>query len=341
MAYAKATADTDPVMHVQGLAYSTPQISRTSAYPARMPNALDVVLSLGVIVIAVAIGLMVHKIRGDRLSPRTSMIVSVVCGAGLIVMILTDWPVESMSRFWADHSVLAGLLSSVLLVGLVFLVYEQAEHRHQEQLAAGLSGAGAGGLVDHLVDVETALALVTSPMSPADHVPAWAGWDAPGKPLRWLRESREALDGGARDPRALIPSAPALIDSNMAKLVDQAIRRILAGMRDWTPLVGASDEGTAALLILSQARSDLMDVHEQILRGDADAVENVAEALMDLRRRLRVLTLCFEEWSGAPTIRGDVLTTMDPLPEGSADFGAVGRSLGHRLSQAETALTSA
>lgn len=306
-----------------------------------MPNPLDAVLSVGVIAIAMAIGLMVHKIRGDHLSPRTSLIVSVACGAGLIVMVLTDWPVESMSRFWADHSVLAGLLSSVLLVGLVFLVYEQAEHRHQEQLAAGLSGAGAGGLVDHLVDVEAALALVTSPKSPGELVPAWTGWDAPGKPLRWLRESREALDGGGRDPRTLSHATPAFIDPDRADLVDQAIRRILAGMRDWTPLVGASGEGTAALLILSQARSDLMDVHEQIRRGDTDAVEDVAENLMELRRRLRVLALCFEEWSGAPVIRREVLTTMDPLPEGPTDFGAVGNSLGHRISQARTTLSAA
>lgn len=321
-----------------------PLSSRTSAYAARMPNALDVALSIGVIVVAVTIGLMVHKIRGDHLSPRTSLIVSVACGVALIVMVLTDWPVESMSRFWADHSVLAGILSSVLLVGLVFLVYEQAERRDQEQRATGLSGAGAGGLVDHLVEVETALALMTSPKSPADLVPAWTGWATSEKPLRWLRESRDVLDGGESDPRTLRLSTQAFIDPRRADLVDQAIRRLLAGMRDWTPLLGASDAGISALLILSRARSDLMDIHQQILsaHADADAVEGIVERIMDLRRRLRVLTLCFERWSGAPAYRSEVLTTMHPLPDGPADFGdVVGRSLDRRLSETKAALMSA
>lgn len=92
-----------------------------------MPHTVDILLSIGVVTCAVAIGLLVHRIRGDHLSPQTTLLVSVACGVGLIVMVLTDWPVESMSRFWADHSVLASLLSSLLLVGLVFMVYEQSE----------------------------------------------------------------------------------------------------------------------------------------------------------------------------------------------------------------------
>lgn len=121
----------------------------------------------------------------------------------------------------ADHSVLASLLSSLLLVGLVFMVYEQSERKHQEQLTVGLSGAGAGGLVDHLVDAEVALALVTLPEPPETVTSGWSGWAAPGKPLRWLRESREALDGGSSDPRVMTPSSTQTIAPERAELVDQ------------------------------------------------------------------------------------------------------------------------
>lgn len=204
----------------------------------------------------------------------------------------------------------------------------------------GLSGAGAGGLVDHLVDAEVALALVTLPEPPETVTSGWSGWAAPGKPLRWLRESREALDGGSSDPRVMTPSSTQTIAPERAELVDQAIRRILAGMRDWTPLLGASSEGTAALLILSRVRSDLMNVHERIDRGGPQSSDEAREAITDLRRRPRVLALTFEEWSGAPHFRKEVLTTMAPLPWSGCDFGDNGRSLNHRLSKAEALLAA-
>lgn len=299
-----------------------------------MHIAAQVLLSLGVVLGAIAVGLLVHKVREDHLTPRTSLVVALACGVGLMAMVLTDWPVESMAAFWASHSVLASLLSSVLLVGLVFMVYEQAEHRRQEKLAIGLSGAGAGGLVDHLVDVEVALALVTMPQRPEELVPGWSGWARPGKPLRWLRESRELLDGGPSDPRTSLPNGSLMIDEDRAELVDQAIRRILAGMRDWTPLVGASSDGTTALLILSGIRSDLMRVHDHLTRGQIVTGDEIAPSITALRQRLRILAVVFEDWSGAPARRQEVMSTMSPLPDGPVNLGTMGRSLERRFDDA-------
>lgn len=299
-----------------------------------MSVAVDVLLSLAVIACAVLIGVLVHRIRTDRVSAAAAAIVTGVCGVGLIVMVLTDWPVESMSRFWADHSVLGGLLSTLLLVGLVFMVYERAEQKHQDDLAVGLSGAGAGGLVDHLVDIEVALALLTTPERPEQLVPMWGDWDAPGKPLRWLRRSRHVLDGGEHDPRSSPSTLTVGVAAERTELVDQSIRRLLSGMRDWAPLVAASSKGTAALLVLSGVRADLMALHTRLSHGSADDREPLESTIGDLRLRLRILALCFEEWSGAPGHRVEILTTHEPLGRSRPDFGRTSHTLTHDIDAA-------
>lgn len=306
---------------------------------------LDAVLSLTVIAAAIGIGLLVHRIRLDQLPPWATAAVTIVCGAGLIGMVLTDWPMENLADFWASHSVLAGMLSTLLLVGLVFLVYERAEQAHQDKLADGLSGAGLGGMVDNVVDVETALALVSAPGAPAQLQPShWAQWDTPGKPLRWLREGRQEILTSEDDPRRLparLQSAG--VPSWAPELVSQSLRRLLSGMRDWSPLIGASQEGTAALLVLSDVRSDLMALQSQLTKGgsvdlsdkDREAVER---ALDSLRSRLRVLAICFEDWSGAPVRRSEILETHAPLASDPPEFRSVGRTLHDRLARAGTDL---
>ena len=226
----------------------------------------EFLLSLLVTATAVGVAGLVQLVRKDRLPHGAVLAMTIVCGVGLLAMILTDWPLEDLASFWADHSVLAGVISSLLLVGLVFLVYERGEQSRQGELARGLSGAGAGGIVDHIIDVEVALALLSADKKPSELEPAhWAKWDKPEKPLRWLREGRdEVLNSPAepgRDPRALSVAAEHPLVPWGQQLIDQAIRRLLAAMRDWAPLVGASEDGTAALLLLSRVRSDLMELH--------------------------------------------------------------------------------
>ncbi|GAA3691077.1 hypothetical protein GCM10022376_33490 [Yimella lutea] len=87
---------------------------------------------------------------------------ALLCGAGLVAMIVSDFPLTA-NRFWADHSVLAAMLSSALLVGAVYLAYEYRELERQAELARGLSGTGLAGVVDHMVDLELALVLAVSP----------------------------------------------------------------------------------------------------------------------------------------------------------------------------------
>ena len=99
----------------------------------------DFLLSLLVAATAVGVAGLVQLVRKDRLPHGAVLAMTIVCGVGLLAMILTDWPLEDLANFWADHSVLAGVISSLLLVGLVFLVYERGEQSRQGELARGLS----------------------------------------------------------------------------------------------------------------------------------------------------------------------------------------------------------
>ena len=122
------------------------------------------------------------------------------------------------------------------------------------------------------------------------------------------------------------------------ELIDQAIRRLLAAMRDWASLVGASEDGTAALLLLSKMRSALMDLHDQYPSYDGEDVpkdqrRQAAAQLVSLRARLRILASYFEAWSGATKPRPEVLGHAAPLPPVIPTFDGAGRTLGKGLSE--------
>jgi multisubunit Na+/H+ antiporter MnhB subunit len=279
---------------------------------------IDALLALAVAFIACAVAFIVHLAREGSIRPRTVRALAAVCGVGLIAMLLSDWPLEFLSTFWAEHSILAAVLSSVLLIGLVFLVYEEREQRAQERLDDGLSSAGLGGLVDHLVDVEVALGCVCEGAPPSG---PWSGWAAKDRPLRWLREERDRLyasDGrpSADDPRRHGATSEADGASWRLLLIDQCVRRLLSGMRDWTPLIGTSKNGVIALLAISELRKDLMELSALLERGRQES----DDLLVSLRQRLRVLAYFFEERSGAQPHRPEVLRSMYPLPPLDAQF---------------------
>ncbi len=280
----------------------------------------DALLAAAVALTAAGVAYLVHLAREQAIAPSTVRALASLCGVGLVAMLLSDWPFELLAEFWAAHSILAATLSSVLLIGLVFLLYEEREQRAHERLDEGLSSAGLGGVVDHLVDVEVALGFLSA-AGPPDG--PWQEWNAPGRPLRWLRTDRpEMLNAEAglprrKDPRRLSPSVAEDVSRDwQGELVDQCVRRLLAGLRDWTPLIGTSKNGVVALLAVSELRKDLMELSSLLGRNRPEA----DRLLRSLRQRLRVLAHFFEERSGARPHRPEVLQTMEPLPPIGPDF---------------------
>jgi hypothetical protein len=194
-------------------------------------------------------------------------------------------------------------------------------------------------MVSHLVDVDVALGLICSEQDPAAN--GWEGYDAPGRPLRWVHKHRDRLARTAGpnhdDPRtwaAVLPGAgPAQWRET---LVDQCIRRLLAGIRDWSVLVNTSRNGTRVLIAIAELRKDLMELAGLLRDGTSDPLP----LLISLRQRARVLSAFLEQLSGAEPPRQEVLLTFDPVqPVGDLEWAADHK--GRDLFQAEWRTTLA
>jgi hypothetical protein len=266
---------------------------------------------LSIVAIAAAIVLVVQLARAGRLRPQVLVGLAVVCAVGLFFMIITDWPTEALSEFWRDHSVVSATATAVLLVGIGFLAFEAVDMHHQELLNNSLTAAGLGGLVDHLVDIDITLSLVQRGSPPDDQ--RWPGWGQADKPLRWLRADRELLARGTEgeprpgDPRADQPPV-VLPETDIAwrlDLVNEAVRRAMAAMRDWSPVLGRSRLGLRILIKLGGLRMRLLELAESLQDGD---LSKAARHLWALRVECSDMALNMEYASGVRSPRPEVLT---------------------------------
>ena len=284
---------------------------------------MELLLAGTIFGLAIFVGVVVFLAREGRLSSRDLRLLAVGCSLALIGMLVTDWPWEVLAKFWAEHSVLAGVLSTILLVGIGFLAFEVREVREQEDLDQSLTAAGLGGLVDHVVDVEVVMALLCSAQPPDAY--GWSGWVEPKRPLRWLREHRARLartgsgHPGPEDPRGWdVKLAPSDDSAWRMELADQSVRRLLAAIRDWSPVVARSRNGVRALITIAELRNTLMQLERCL---EAGAHENAEDLVQLIRVRCRVMAHALESGSGASTARPEVLTTMHPLRHSSGPQG--------------------
>jgi hypothetical protein len=276
---------------------------------------LFVLLEIGIFV---AVWRLAERARKQQLTARTATILAVACAVLLMLQIvsdwpLSDWPTPAINRFWSEHGIVTGTLHSVLLLGVGLLSYEAGQLRAQERLDESVTAAGLGGIVDHLVDVEVGLALISSAHLPDVH--GWSDTWAHGRPLEWLRRHRDRLHRHAPDrsgdPRSWPATLPETDDPQWRKdLVDQCIRRLLVALRDWTPIIATSRNGTRVLVAIAELRKDLVELEAHL--GDDRAV--VEPMLVSLRARARLLAYFLELKSGADPLRPEVLDSFAPLP---------------------------
>jgi hypothetical protein len=273
--------------------------------------ALLVLVEIG---IALGVWWVADKARKQQLTARVAASLAGGCAVLLMLQIITDWPLTEwptpdINQFWDEHGIVTGTLHSILLLGVGLLSYEAGQLRTQERLEESVTAAGLGGIVDHLVDAEVGLAFLSSPEPPDAHGWAWS----PGKPLEWLRRGRGRLHRDASDrtsdPRTWPAVLPEVADPEWRReLVDQCIRRLLVALRDWSPVIATSRNGTRVLVAIAELRKDLVELEARLRTG-----REAEDLLVSLRARARLLAYFLELKSGADPLRPEVLDTFEPL----------------------------
>lgn len=173
-----------------------------------------------------------------------------------------------------------------------------------------MATAARSGVVD--VDVDVALALVGADRAVLDE--GWLDREDDDRPLRWLREDRLARMAAVNhqprpgDPRCLPWKRS--IESTVWRraLIDRAIRRISAGLRDWGPLMARSRSGQRDLIAFGDLRVDLLHIERALA---ADDREVPTSRLSDTQQKCRRLAWRFETTS-APYVRAEILQPADP-----------------------------
>ena len=129
-------------------------------------------------------------------------------------------------------------------------------------------------------------------------------YERDGKPLRWVRPVRERLQAagatsGWKPAEADSPGPPEAIGWQH-DVVDQCIRRTIAGMRDWAALVSISEDGRTVLKEFGEVRLELMRVQTKFVNHRFDEVD---DQVTKLRKRLQIMALGLEYISSPTYIR--------------------------------------
>ncbi len=277
-----------------------------------------VLLVLGAVGFTAVITLVILRARRGLVGERTLLVAAGLCFAALVVMNISDWPWEVLTEFWRDHAVVSATVSTLLLVSVGFLAFEVRDVQQQKTLDDSITAAGHAGLVDYLMGVEVALALVQRSMSPdAD---GWTDWKKGQPPLRWLRHEPNAArlvpqaDGC---PHPLDPRTEGGTDaldgvedeSWRLELLDQCVRRVISGIKGWAPVVGRSRMGLETLVAFGKLRNRLLVLADLIDRTNGgsqpDDLHEAGRLLTSLRGICRDSALKLE--NGVRVARAEVL----------------------------------
>ncbi|MFL6063968.1 MAG: hypothetical protein ACJ72G_04800 [Friedmanniella sp.] len=265
---------------------------------------------------------LIAAVRRRPLSNTALKVVGFGALACFTALNLSDWPVGWLSSFWRDHSILGATIDTLLLGAVIYLSYKAVDLRNQEELDHKIAVAGRAGVVDHLVEVDVALALALAERSKVEDL--WHDWNSDewtrsGKALGWLRRNREIIhtDAGAltqQDPRSWPIIEPLSVEEWRRYLVDQCLRRIMAAIRDWAVVLTRSRDGQLDLIRLGDIRLQLILIDDYLETGQpAEAVEAVKEC----QEACRLLASAFELASKPHSPRPEVVGTREGSRPGS------------------------
>ncbi len=260
-------------------------------------------------------GVIVRALATHRLGRRSNGALALASLAPLVALTASDWPSENLNTFWANHSILTSVLTTALLLAAGWLAIDLRGEHLALEVDDSVTGAGLGGLVEALADIDFALTALLADAGVAAH-------RTDSKPLRWVRlwRDQQATMGSPPDSGPLTPPGDKVRDHEWRRLaedvVNECLRRLSGGLRDWAPLLTHTRDGSASLVRAARIRLLLMDIEDLDPTRDRVAATNVVWDR--IRAECRLLALGFELASGASPPRNYLVITGNDLLDPSA-----------------------
>jgi hypothetical protein len=236
-----------------------------------------------------AVVLVVVKTTGqNHLARHLATVGGAVCLVLFVMINVSDWPAGFLNQFWLDHAIVGATAGSLLLAATVFLIYRYRDQQQQDLVDESIVDAGRTELVDRLVEVDVALSLLCAPVQP--ELCQTSDWQKTTHGLEWLREHLDqagvAVDGSwaELDPRFQGHGQHVHAEEWRLPLLDQMIRRVAGGVRDWGPILMRSRAGQRDLVAFANVRLVLLHL-DRLLRQDVPMDTSVARDLQRVVRR--------------------------------------------------------
>jgi len=271
-----------------------------------------------------------------RVAAISLAIVSLVL---VFVLSMSAFPTTQNFLNTNQHPVGIAITVAFLIGGL--LAWFTKDARNQRRFATDISSVGMAALVDPLLDIGLNLSALRA--TPRAFTGEWqSAMNESGAPSRLKWRYGDSLRGQAltqwKDPWVQ-DGLDLEIQSAVAEMSDQAVRRLMVSLRSWADLLSVTSYGQTAMMALADLRLRLFEMSESCrVNSDSESADpcqqdRISREISECALRALLLALIFESCGGASRPRngfGDVLQHWHlpkwahPLESWSSPFGKGG-----------------
>jgi hypothetical protein len=244
--------------------------------------------------LAAAVLVVVKATGQSHLARQLANVGGIGCLVLFVLINVSDWPGGFLNQFWTDHAIVGATVGTLLLAATVFLIYRFRDQQQQDLVDESIVDAGRTELVERLFEVDVALTLIHASTEP--DLCHRTEWQRVASGLDWLKEhlgdTKVVVDGSwaELDTRLRVHAQRLRPDEWRLPVLDEAVRRVADGVREWGPILLRSRAGELDLVAFANVRVVLEHFAHRLQQG-----ERIDEAAADLqhvvRRFARVLVV--------------------------------------------------